>query len=207
MVEKMDLKNNRGLARLTKFLLPVLAIVVAVVIFSASIAPGKITASQAKLAARDFINKKIKLTVTGKLDLPTGRVYEISSSGRQFYFQVSEQSGEVVYASLGEIKSRPVTKATISRRRALKIALSYAKHHSDQFKTFKIAAKQADFFWPKPTYWTFVWNGQPPYHNKTDFAKVTVDALTGKVVSYGIGNRRWAMFCLPDKKQAKWADR
>jgi len=160
--------------------------------------------SKAIFSVRKFMGKKIKLKVTGKLKVPIGILYELHTNDGKLYFQVEKKSGKVIYASIGDIKFRETSAAVINSAAARKIAGKFARLHQEDFKGFGLDANQADYFWPKPTYWTFIWHHQSSSNQSDKFAKVTVDAIAGKVVSFGIGEKDWSSFCLPDKKQAPW---
>lgn len=170
---------------------------------AAATASKGVTRSQAKSEINRFMKKKHRLVYMGTLRLPGVSVYEIRSRDKKLYFQVNKRTGEVVYASLGEINFRAASAAAIPRGQASKIAAAFAARHSALFKNLRLSPDQADYYWPKPTYWTFIWKAER--RSRYDFAKVTIDGQTKKVVSFGVGNRNWSMFCLPDKKQAKWA--
>ena len=171
----------------------------------APLANSKNILSKNKAAVVRFWHKKIALKTIGHFKVPVGMIYELRSLDKKLYFQVERKTNKVTYASIGDISFRETSEAVINRPDARKIALNFARSHSGEFKGFSLDAKQADYYWPKPTYWTFIWHYRPTSSKNVKFAKVTVDAVTGKVVSFGIGDKDWASFCLPDKKQAPWA--
>ncbi len=150
------------------------------------------------------MDKKLDLEILGKFDVPIGTIYEVATTDRDSFFHVLKDSRDVIYADIGGMKMRPAKNEMISRDDALLIAKEYIDSQDIELEGFVLPDKQADFFWPKPTYWTIVWYASPD--SPFEFAKVTVDAENGKVVAYGKGNDDWSTFCLPDKAQAAWAD-
>lgn len=142
-----------------------------------------------------FAGRRLKLRAPVKLDLPDGAVYEVRSTDSKFYFHVDPRRRAVVYASLGEIEFRQPTESRLDTDQAQAVALGFARQHRRDFKDYRFSPGQAGFQWPKPTYHTFIWDRR----RSPDFAKVTVDAVTGKVVSFGRGNSAWSAFCLPKK--------
>ena len=173
-------------------------------LFTASKAKVEESRHWAKASIERFVDEKLELEVLGKFDVPIGTVYEVATKDRDFFFHVHERSKEVIYADIGGMKIRPAKNEMITREDAFKIAVEYIGSGEIDLEGFILPDEQADFFWPKPTYWTIVWYASP--ESLYEFAKVTVDAENGNVVAYGKGNDDWSTFCLPDRAQAAWAD-
>lgn len=150
-----------------------------------------------------FMRRDLVLKEVGEFRVPGAVITELVSADKRYYFNVDKETGDVVYADFGGIKMRRFKNEGIGRDAAERIALRYAARHRNEFKDFKLLPEQADYFWPKPTYWTFIWQGEPG--SRYQFAKVTVDNITGEVAAFGVGSLGWSSFCLPDKKQATWA--
>ncbi len=157
-----------------------------------------------KVSIDRFMDMELELEVLGKFDVPIGTIYEVATEDRDSFFHVLKGSKEVIYADIGGMKMRPAKNGMLTRDDALEIATDYVDAQKIDLNGFILPDEQAEFFWPKPTYWTIVWYASPesPY----EFAKVTVDAKNGKVVAYGKGNDDWSTFCLPDEAQAAWAE-
>lgn len=155
---------------------------------------------QAKIfqAAQEFLGKKISLKLLGKTKTPTGLIYELKAEDGA-YLNVRAKDFTVTFANLGQIEKRSLA-PVFSYQQAKTKALSWAKR-KPIFKRFKLVKKQVNFDWPKPTYYTVIWQAKD-LKTPDKFAKVTVDLVTGKVVSYGVGNPKWSMFCLPIKVQS-----
>lgn len=155
---------------------------------------------QAKLfeVAQSFLGKKVSLKLMGKTKTPTGLIYELKAENGA-YLNVRAKDFAVTFASLGQIENRSLA-PVFSYQQAKAKALSWVKR-KPIFKQFKLVKEQVNFDWPKPTYYTVVWQAKN-LKAPAKFGKVTVDLVTGKVVSYGIGDPKWSMFCLPIKVEA-----
>lgn len=209
----MKIDSSHVLKKLRQFLLPFLVVIFLMLMLALFNKPkpkrsnAEEKNSRAKTAVARFLRRRIDLKTIAGFKAPIGTIYELRSLDKKFYFQVEKKTAKVTYASIGDIKIRPTTKTLINRIDAQNIALKFARSHSEQFKNFSLDPDQADYFWPKPTYWTVIWRHRSTKGHSGEFAKVTVDAVSGQVVSFGIGSDQWSSFCLPDKKQAPWADK
>jgi len=149
-------------------------------------------------AAQSFLGKKEPLKVLGKTKTPSGLIYELKAKNGA-YLNVRAKDLTVTFANFGEIKKRSLT-PVFNYQQAKAKALSWAKK-KPIFQQFKLVKEQVNFDWPKPTYYTVIWQAKK-LKSPDKFGKVTVDLVTGKVVSYGVGDPKWSMFCLPVKVEA-----
>ncbi len=140
----------------------------------------------------------VKLKVLALTKFPSGSAYEVKKVDKPGYFVVEAKTGRVQYASFQQIKTEDKPqKFTFKDARTIARKWVKQKH---LLGGYRFRSRQPDFNWPKRGYYTAVWIGQGA--QKEDIAKVTVDLETGVVASFGVGNPKWSMFCMPIKKIA-----
>ncbi len=140
----------------------------------------------------------VNLKILALTKFPSGSAYEVKKVDGSGYFLVEAETGRVQYASFQPIMTKDKN-LKFSFKDARSIALKWVKQ-KHLFQGYRFRSKQPDFNWPKRGYYTAVWNGQRA--QKEDIAKVTVDLETGDVASFGVGNPKWSMFCVPIKEIA-----
>jgi len=141
------------------------------------------------------VGRPLKLKTLSLTEFPTGRGYEIRQIDGPGYFVVDAVSGEIDYAMLEEVKAKAGA-LKVDFKQAGLLARAWAGRRP-AFKGFRYLDKQSPRQWPKKGYFTAVWSGAPPRRRAREFAKVTIDLTTGRVASFGIGDPKWTMFCLP----------
>ena len=140
----------------------------------------------------------VELKILALTKFPSGSAFEVKKVDGPGYFLVEAETGRVQYASFQQIMTKDKgLKFTFEA--AESIARKWVKQNH-LLAGYRYEAKQPDFNWPKRGYYTAVWAGQGA--RKKDIAKVTVDLETGKVASFGVGNPKWSMFCVPNKEIA-----
>ena len=144
---------------------------------------------------REFLDRPLKLKVLSLTKFPSGPGYEIKQVDGPGYFVVDARAGDIDYAVLEDIKDKEGN-GRLGLKKAESIARKWAASQR-VFADFRYLEKQADREWPKSGYYTTVWAGRAPARSRREFAKVTVDLATGKVVSFGMGDPKWTIFCLP----------
>lgn len=149
-------------------------------------------AAMAKIS--DFFGRPFKLKVISLTKFPSGPGYEVKQVDGPGYFVVDAKAGELDYAVLEDMKDNDGGRLDLKEARS--IARKWASRQQ-VFSDFRYLEKQADRQWPKTGYYTTVWAGRAPARSPREFAKVTVDLATGKVVSFGMGDPKWTIFCLP----------
>ncbi len=181
-----------------RLIVAICLLLAAVTISACASAPAKpriLGRGAAKAKVKEFFGRGLKLKVLSLTKFPTGPGYEIKQVGGPAYFVVDARTGEVDYAMLEEIREK-TGGVRFNVEQARRIARRWASKHP-VFTDFRYVEKQYDSEWPKRGYYTTVWAGRAPARDRREFAKVTVDLATGKVVSTGMGDPKWTMFCLP----------
>lgn len=141
-----------------------------------------------------LLGSRHRLKVLALTKFPTGRGYEIKDLEGPGYFVVDAGSGSVDYALLEDIVAK-TSGLKYNLKDAAGLARKWAAEHR-LWAGLDYSDKQPDFQWPKAGYYTVVWTGDKEKRDRR-FAKVTVDLVTGRVVSFGVGDPRWSMFCMP----------
>ena len=163
--------------------------------------PRLLSRAGALIKIEEFFDRQFKLRVLSLTKFPNGPGYEIKELDGPGYFVVDAKNGEIDYGLLEDIKAKD-SGDFIDFNKAEAVARKWALRHP-VFADFRYLKKQADYQWPKSGYYTVIWAGRAPARSSREFAKVTVDLVTGKVVSFGMGDPKWTMFCLPKKKKGE----
>lgn len=158
--------------------------------------PALIGKDKAFEAIFKVLGSRHRLKILALTKFPTGPGYEIKDLEGPGFFVVDAKSGQVAYAALSDVVAK-----TGGLKYNLKDAAGLAKKWAAGNRVwngFRYADRQPDYQWPKAGYYTVVWTSAS---RDRRFAKVTVDLVTGRVVSFGVGDPRWSMFCVPKPKK------
>ncbi len=146
-----------------------------------------------------YFDESTSLKILALTDFPSGRAFEVKQTNGPGYFLVGAMDGNIQYAIFEDIQHQD-TQTKFGFSDAREIAKAWVDRY-DLFSGYHFQLKQPDYNWPKRGYYTAVWSGDPQ-RNAESFGKVTVDLETGKVVSFGVGDPKWSMFCIPKKEIA-----
>lgn len=149
---------------------------------------------------KNFTSEEVEKIEIGKiLDLPDEKIREafVTFKDRKLksYLHLSPLTGKIVYANLGDTNEKsPVEQNVLitAKRKALK----FADNNKELFDGYRFAesGRRIGVDWPKKGYITYVWqNTKDPNY----FIKVTLEATSLEIVSFGRGNINWTSFCLP----------
>jgi len=141
-----------------------------------------------------LLGARHRLKILALTKFPTGPGYEIKDLEGPGFFVVDARSGQVAYAALTDVVAK-TGGLKYSLKDAAGLAGKWAAEHRF-WAGFHYSDRQPDYQWPKAGYYTVVWTGDKEKRDRR-FAKVTVDLVTGRVVSFGVGDPRWSMFCVP----------